>query len=108
MPHAGLASEVTAAEVSHERTYHKDAISVAHVSADPAAEVLYVGRIGTRTADLDKLLRRLQSRGDRLVFAYEAGPCGYGLYRELTAKKISCLVVAPSLIPRKPGDKVKT
>lgn len=87
---------------------HKDSISVAHVAAEPTADVVFVGRIGTRTADIDKLLRRLQSRAVRLVFAYEAGPCGYGLHRDLTAKGITCLVVAPSLIPRKPGDRVKT
>jgi transposase len=87
---------------------HKDSISVAHVTSDPGAEVVYVGRVGTRTADVDKLLRRLQRRGDRLVFAYEAGPCGYGLYRHLSVKGITCLVVAPSLIPKKPGERVKT
>jgi transposase len=87
---------------------HKDSISVAHVSGELGGEVVFVGRIGTRTADIDKLVRRLQSRAVRLVFAYEAGPCGYGLYRQLTAKGITCLVVAPSLIPRKPGDRVKT
>ncbi len=42
------------------------------------------------------------------MFAYEAGPCGYGLYRYLTGQGFSCQVVAPSLIPKKPGDKVKT
>jgi len=44
----------------------------------------------------------------RLVAAYEAGPCGYGLYRKLSDRGISCLVVAPSLIPKKPGERVKT
>jgi transposase len=87
---------------------HKDSISVAHVSAEPTADVVFVGRIGTRTADIDKLIRRLQSREADLVVAYEAGPCGYGLYRDLTAKGISCMVVAPSLIPKRPGDRVKT
>jgi transposase len=43
-----------------------------------------------------------------LVFVYEAGPCGYWLYRYLTKKGLLCWVVAPSLIPKKPGDKVKT
>ena len=87
---------------------HKDSISVAYVPVDRAAEVTYVGRIGTRPADVDKLVRRLQAKADRLVFAYEAGPCGYGLYRQLTGHGLTCLVVAPSLIPRKPGDRVKT
>ena len=53
-------------------------------------------------------MRRLQSKASRLVFAYEAGPCGYVLYRYLTGKGLTCLVVAPSLIPKKAGDHVKT
>ena len=87
---------------------HKDSISVAHVFEDRSAEVTFVGPIGTRQCDLDRLVRRLQSKAPRLVFAYEAGPCGYVLYRYLTRKGFPCLVVAPSLIPKKPGDRVKT
>ena len=87
---------------------HKESIAVAHASADRASDVVYVGQVGTREADLDKLLRRLHSHASRLVVAYEAGPCGYGLYRTLTEKGVSCLVVAPSLIPKKPGERVKT
>ena len=53
--------------------------------------------------------RRGRRRGAAgVTFAYEAGPCGYGLYRYLTGKGLPCQVVAPSLIPKKPGDKVKT
>ena len=85
---------------------HKDSIAVAY-AADGAAPTL-VGTIGTRQADLEKLIRRLQGKGGRLLFAYEAGPSGYGLYRFLTGKGFECLVVAPSLIPKRPGDKVKT
>jgi transposase len=58
--------------------------------------------------DIDKLIRRLRAKTSKLVFAYEAGPCGYGLFRYLTKKKLDCQVVAPSLIPKRPGDKVKT
>jgi len=53
------------------------------------------------------MVRRLQGHSPRLVFAYEAGPCGYVLHRHLTAKGLDCRVVAPSLIPKKPGDRVK-
>jgi len=87
---------------------HKDMIAVAHVSDEPGAETTAVGPIGTRQCDLDKLTRRLQSKAAHLVFVYEAGPCGYHLYRYLTGKGLVCQVVAPSLIPRKAGDKVKT
>ena len=86
---------------------HKDSIAVAHAAAGSAEPPVFVGSIGTRQADIDKLIRRLRTKASALVFAYEAGPCGYGLHRFLTAKGIECRVVAPSLIPKKPGDKVK-
>jgi len=87
---------------------HKDSIAVAYVVQDHGAEVISLGNIGTRQCDIDKLIRRLQSKSPRLVFVYEAGPCGYWLYRYLTKKGHVCWVVAPSLIPKKPGDRVKT
>ncbi len=87
---------------------HKDSIAVAYASQDGPAEPVHVGSIGTRQCDIDALVRKLQSKGARLVFVYEAGPCGYWLYRYLTRKGLTCFVVAPSLIPRKPGDRVKT
>jgi len=87
---------------------HKDSIAVAHAEGGTAAPPVFVGAIGSRQADLDQLLRRLHSKAAALTVAYEAGPSGYGLYRYLTAKGVACHVVAPSLIPRKPGDKVKT
>jgi transposase len=87
---------------------HKESIAVAYAPEDRGAEVVSLGAIGPRQCDIDKLIRKLQSKGARLVFVYEAGPCGYWLYRYLTRKSLSCHVVAPSLIPRKPGDRVKT
>ena len=87
---------------------HKDSIAVAHAQGQSADPPVYLGAIGTRQADVDKLVRRLQAKTPTLVFAYEAGPCGYGLYRDLTGQGFDCHVVAPSLIPKKPGDKVKT
>jgi transposase len=87
---------------------HKDSIAVATCGAARSDEPVFVGPIGIRECDIDKLVRRLQSKASRLVFAYEAGPCGYVLYRHLTLKGLECLVVAPSLIPRKAGDRVKT
>ncbi|MEK7755785.1 MAG: IS110 family transposase [Planctomycetota bacterium] len=87
---------------------HKDSIAVADVPENRGAEGGSLGAIGTRKSDLDTLLRRLESKGATLVFGDEAGPCGYGLYRDLTGKGLACQVVAPSLIPRKAGDRVKT
>jgi transposase len=89
-------------------TSHKESIAVAYAPEDRGTEVVSLGPIGTRQCDLDKLIRKLQSKSATLAFTYEAGPCGYGLYRYLTRKGFACHVVAPSLIPRKPGDRVKT
>jgi len=86
---------------------HKESITVAYVGADRSLEPICLGPIGPRTSDVDAMVRKMQSKGKKLVFAYEAGPCGYGLYRHLTRKGHTCLVVAPAKIPRKPGDRVK-
>src|SRR4029453_1761831 len=87
---------------------HKDSIAVAYVAQDHGAEVTYLGAIGTRQCDIDQLVRKMQSKAQHLIFVYEAGPCGYWLYRYLTKKDYDCWVVAPSLIPKKAGDRVKT
>jgi transposase len=86
---------------------HKDSISVAYAAPSRAEPPQFVGPIGTRQSDIDKCIRRLHSKATDLVFAYEAGPCGYGLYRHLTSKGFDCSVVAPSLMPKRPGDRVK-
>jgi len=87
---------------------HKDSIAVAHAAGGSTEPPVFVGAIGPRQGDLDQLLRRLQGKTRALTIAYEAGPCGYGLYRYLTGKGVPCQVVAPSLIPKRPGDRVKT
>jgi transposase len=87
---------------------HKESIAVAYVAKAHHAEVVSLGNIGTRQCDIDKLIRQLQSKSAHLIFVYEAGPCGYWLYRYLTKKGHVCWVIAPSLIPKKPGDRVKT
>jgi transposase len=87
---------------------HKESIAVAYVAQDHGAEVIYLGTIGTRRCDIDQLIRKMQSKAKHLVFVYEAGPCGYWRYRYLSKKGYDCWVVAPSLIPKKAGDRVKT
>ena len=57
---------------------------------------------------MDRLVRKLGGEGVRLRFCYEAGPCGYGIQRYLSAHGHECVVVAPSLIPKRAGDRVKT
>ena len=87
---------------------HKESITVAYAPEQRGAEIISLGPIGTRQSDIDKLVRMLLSRCRNLVFVYEAGPCGYWLYRYLTKKGQTCRVVAPSLIPKRSGDHVKT
>ena len=85
---------------------HKDSITVAYALGSGEVELL--GRIGTTQTDIDRLCKRLQAKARRIHVVYEAGPCGYGLYRQLLKKGFDCIVCAPSLIPRKPGERVKT
>ncbi|MBO2962221.1 IS110 family transposase [Burkholderia pseudomallei] len=85
---------------------HKESITVAYAPGTEEVELL--GKIGTTQADVDRLCRRLQSKARQICVVYEAGPCGYGLYRHLVQKGFECMVCAPSLIPKKPGERVKT
>ncbi|HEV8714526.1 MAG TPA: IS110 family transposase [Candidatus Binatia bacterium] len=87
---------------------HQETIAGAYGGEEREAEVSFLGTIGTRQCDLDKLMRKLQAKGKTLHFVYEAGPCGYWLYRYRTKKNLKCWVVAPSQIPKKAGDRVKT
>jgi transposase len=87
---------------------HEDAIAVAYVATDHDAEVVYLGTIGTRQTDSDQLMRNMHSKAKPLVFVDEARRCGYWLSRYLMKKGQRCWVVAPSLIPNKAGDRVKT
>jgi transposase len=86
---------------------HKDSITVACVGSAPTDPVIDIGTIGTQQYAIDRLIRKLAGRGP-LQFVYEAGPCGFWLSRYLTSKGRPCTVVAPSLIPKSPGDRVKT
>ncbi len=86
---------------------HKDTIAVA-VARAGRGNPEYHGIITNSRAALLKLLKRSNPDGEVLNICYEAGPCGYGLYRDLTALGHECEVVAPSLIPRKAGDRMKT
>ena len=86
---------------------HMESIVISLADSDNS-EVRRYGKIGGDLSDVRKLLRKLVSTGKELFFCYEAGPCGYDLYRYIIAQGHQCIVVAPSLIPKKPGDKVKT
>jgi transposase len=87
---------------------HKEGIVVAVATGGLRGEVREYGRITNTPAALDRLLRKLGGDGVMLRFCYEAGPCGYGIQRQISATGHECVVVAPSLIPRRAGDRVKT
>ena len=87
----------------------KNEIDVGVAEPLPGGEVRYWGKVANEATALDRLVKRLQQGSRRLQVCYEAGPCGYGIYRRLNAKPdVSCEVVAPSLTPRRPGMRVKT
>src|SRR6516164_8939434 len=87
---------------------HKDSIVVAVAAGGLRGEVREYGRIANTPTALDRLLRKLGGDGMTLRFCYEAGPCGYGIQRRLSTGGHECVVVAPSLIPKRAGDRVKT
>jgi transposase len=87
---------------------HKNSITIAIADEGRDKEVRSYGTIANTASSIDKFLRKLVSDGSEPDFVYEAGPCGYTLYRQLTAKGFRCMVAAPSLIPKKSGDRIKT
>ena len=84
----------------------KNAVAIAENGR--SGEVRFVGEIANNEAATRKLIVKLSEKYDRLTFCYEAGPTGYGLYRLIRSLGHDCLLVAPSLIPTRPGDRVKT
>lgn len=84
---------------------HKDSIAVAY--APLGGDVVALGTIGTRQSDIDRLLKQLRPKG-KLRLIYEAGPCGFWLQRYLGQRGVDCCITAPSLIPKRAGDRVKT
>jgi len=84
---------------------HKDSIDVAIADAK---EARLFGRIGGEAAALDRAIRKLRAVHCKPVFVYEAGPCGFWIYRRLRAQGLRCMVVSPSMTPRRAGDRVKT
>lgn len=84
---------------------HKDSIDIAIADSK---EARLFGRVGGEAATLDRAIRRLRSVHRKPVFVYEAGPCGFWIYRRLRAQGLACLVVSPSMTPRRAGDRLKT
>ena len=87
---------------------HKDTIVIALAESGERGEVREYGKIPNTPAAVRTAATKLARNGSELRFCYEAGPCGYGIQRQLAACGHECVVVAPSLIPRRPGDRIKT
>jgi transposase len=85
---------------------HKETITVA--CASEGEEIRVVGTIANTTTALSTMVRKLVSVGKRPSFVYEAGPGGYVVCRRLREMGFTCMVAAPSLIPRKSGERIKT
>lgn len=82
--------------------------AVAIADGGRSGEVRFFGEIDNNGTAMAKLVRKLAAKYERLTFCYEAGPTGYGLYRQIKSLGHQCILVAPSLIPKKPGNQVKT
>ena len=87
---------------------HKDSIDIAIAEAGEGGEVRHFGTIPGDLQSLDKALRRIRRKGTSLHVVYEAGPCGFEIYRHLFDQGIDPIVVSPSLIPKRSGDRIKT
>jgi transposase len=92
--------------VAFDTSKLRNAVAIADAGRD--GEVRFLGEIDNTPAATNKLVSKLAARYQRLWFCYEAGPTGYGLYRQIAGLGHACMVVAPSLIPKKAGDRVKT
>ena len=86
---------------------HKETIAVA-IADSQGSKTRFYGEIPNTRDAVDKLMHSVSPQGEVVSFCYEAGPCGYELFRQITGAGHECLVAAPSLIPAKPGDRVKT
>lgn len=87
---------------------HKDSIDIAVAEQERDSEIRHIGSVGGDLASLDRALRKLQSQGKPLHVVYEAGPCGFVLYRHLAAQGILVEVISPASIRRSAGERIKT
>jgi transposase len=99
-------AEYSEAFVAFDTSKTKHAVAIAE--GGRRGEVRFLGDVASSPARVERLTRKLAGRYDKLHFCYEAGPTGYGLYRQIRELGHDCTVVAPSLIPKKPGERIKT
>ena len=98
--------EYSEAFVAFDVAKNKHAAAIA--DGGRGSEVRFLGDVANTPAAIERLIRKLAGRYGKLHICYEAGPTGYGLYRQIQALGHACLVVAPALIPKRPGERVKT
>jgi transposase len=98
--------EYSEAFVAFDTSKTKHAVAIA--DGGRGGEVRFLGDISSSPAAVERLIRKEAGRYGKLHFCYEAGPTGYGLYRQIQALGHACLVIAPALIPKRPGERVKT
>jgi len=98
--------EYSGAFVAFDVAKAKHAVAVAE--SGRAGEIRFVGEIENTPATIARTIKKLAARHGRLQVCYEAGPTGYGLYRQIRELGHDCMVVAPALIPQRPGERVKT
>jgi transposase len=98
--------EYSEAFVAFDTSKTKHAVAIA--DGGRGGEVRFLGDVASSPATVERLIRELAGRHTNLHFCYEAGPTGYGLYRQIRELGHDCVVVAPSLIPKKPGERIKT
>ena len=87
---------------------HKKKIVIAIAADGRNSDVRLYGSINNDLESLKKFIRNIGYQNNKLHFVYEAGPCGYSIYRYLTTIGIDCMVTAPSMIPKKSSDRIKT
>jgi transposase len=97
--------DLSEAWVAFDTSKLRNSVAIAEGSR---GEVRFLGEIDNTPEATRKLVKKLGRRYRRLTFCYEAGPTGYDLYRLIMALGYPCIVAAPSLVPRRPGDRVKT
>ncbi|EIN0514495.1 IS110 family transposase, partial [Escherichia coli] len=86
---------------------HKETLAVAIAAPERLGEVRYYGTINNEAQAVRRLFQKLQGLYGNILSCYEAGPCDFGLYHQLTAMNIKCQVIAPSRIPKSPTDRIK-
>lgn len=87
---------------------HKASIEIGIADSGMRTKARHYGAVAHTQASVEAMLKKLSPNGEVIEFCYEAGPCGYGLYHQIIARGHKCQVVAPSLIPKRAGDRVKT